>query len=272
MLNDVSYRAVCVENLTKKFGGFTAVDSVSFTVTPDEIFALIGPNGAGKSTIIKMLTTLLPPTSGAAMVGGYDIVKQATEVRGRIGYIPQLLSSDGTLTGRENLQLSARLYGIPRAEQPGRIEEALEFMELSGEADDLVQTYSGGMVRRLEIAQSMLHLPSVIFMDEPTVGLDPVARKAVWRHVRALKEKQRMTIILTTHYMEEVDELCDRMALLRNGHIIAIGAPAELKARLGVDATLNDVFSGLVDSAEGGTERGGYREARRTRRSVASRG
>ncbi|MFI5323211.1 MAG: ATP-binding cassette domain-containing protein [Thermodesulfobacteriota bacterium] len=270
MLNDLSVPTIDVENLTKKFGDFTAVDSVSFAVPAGETFALIGPNGAGKSTIIKMLTTLLPPTSGTASVAGYDVVRQATYVRGNIGYIPQLLSSDGSLTGRENLLLSARLYGIPRAEQAGRIKEALEFMELSVDADDLVQSYSGGMIRRLEIAQSMLHQPSVIFMDEPTVGLDPVARKAVWEHVRALNKKHRVTIILTTHYMEEVEELCDRMALLQKGHIIAIGTPDELKARLGAAATLDDVFSGLIGTPENQPE-GGYREVQRTRRSIATR-
>jgi ABC-2 type transport system ATP-binding protein len=271
MSNELSTSAVYVENLTKKFGEFTAVDSVSFTVTSGEIYALIGPNGAGKSTIIKMLTTLLPPTSGTARIAGYDVIKQPTEVRRSIGYIPQLLSSDGNLTGRENLLLSARLYAIPRSEQADRIDEALEFMELGDDADELVQSYSGGMVRRLEIAQSMLHEPSVIFMDEPTVGLDPVARKAVWEHVRALREKHLMTIILTTHYMEEVEELCDRMALLRQGHIVAIGTPGELKARLGEEATLDDVFSGLVGTSEQ-EQTGGFREVQRTRRSIASRG
>jgi ABC-2 type transport system ATP-binding protein len=271
MLSDEKEYAVYVENLTKKFGDFTAVDSVSFTVAAGEIFALIGPNGAGKSTIIKMLTTMLPPTSGTASVAGYDVLRQATDVRRNIGYIPQLLSSDGTLTGRENLLLSARLYGIPRAEQSRRIREALEFMELDDDADNLVQSYSGGMIRRLEIAQSMLHQPSIIFMDEPTVGLDPVARRAVWEHVRALKEEHQMTIFLTTHYMEEVEELCDRMTLLQKGHIIAAGTPDELKAKLGADATLDDVFSGLVGMTDGQPERGGYREVQRTRRSIASR-
>ena len=270
MLNDETHYAVYVENLSKTFGEFTAVDSVSFTVAAGEIFALIGPNGAGKSTIIKMLTTLLPPAAGRARVAGYDIVRQATDVRRSIGYIPQLLSSDGALTGRENLLLSARLYAIPRAEQDGRIKEALEFMELTEEADDLVQSYSGGMIRRLEIAQSMLHEPSVIFMDEPTVGLDPVARKAVWEHVQALREEHQITIILTTHYMEEVEELADRMALLNKGQIIATGTPSELKAGLGADATLDDVFSGLVETTEEQQE-GGYREVRRNRRSIASR-
>ena len=270
MLNDVKEPTVYVENLSKTFGDFTAVDSVSFTVAPGEIFALIGPNGAGKSTIIKMLTTLLPPASGKARVAGYDIVTQATDVRRSIGYIPQLLSSDGALTGRENLLLSARLYAIPRAEQSGRIKEALEFMELDEEADDLVQSYSGGMIRRLEIAQSMLHQPSVIFMDEPTVGLDPVARKALWEHVQALRGKHRITIILTTHYMEEVEELADRMVLLNKGRIIATGTPSELKAAIGADATLDDVFSGLIDITKD-QQQGGYREVRRNRGSIASR-
>ena len=264
---------IAVENLSKSFGTFRAVDSVSFTVAAGEVFALIGPNGAGKSTIIRMLTTLLPPTAGTARVAGYDIVRQARDVRRSIGYIPQLLSSDGTLTGRENLLLSARLYAIPRALQAERIKAALDFMELSDVADRLVQGYSGGMIRRLEIAQSMLHQPSVVFMDEPTVGLDPTARDAVWRHVRALKEQRQITIILTTHYMEEVEALCGRMALLHKGQIIAAGTPAELKARLGEGATLDDVFSKLVGSAEEPTEgEGNYREIRRNRRAIEKRG
>ncbi|MEZ4548102.1 MAG: ATP-binding cassette domain-containing protein [Thermodesulfobacteriota bacterium] len=264
--------ALEVEKLEKVFGTFTAVDGVSFAVEKGEVFALIGPNGAGKSTIIKMLTTLLPPTSGMARVAGHDVVKQPTEVRKSIGYIPQLVSSDGALTARENLLLSARLYGVPRAEQEGRIREALDFMGLGQFSDRLVSSYSGGMIRRLEIAQSMLHRPSVIFMDEPTVGLDPVARKAVWDHVRELKEKYRMTIILTTHYMDEVEELCDRMALIQHGRIVAIDTPHRLKEGVGEGATLDDVFAKYMSSFEENSEGGNYSEVRRNRSSVASRG
>jgi ABC-2 type transport system ATP-binding protein len=263
--------ALDVEELEKIFGTFTAVDKVSFTVDKGEVFALIGPNGAGKSTIIKMLTTLVPPTSGTAKVAGYDVVKQSTEVRKNIGYIPQLVSSDGALTARENLLLSARLYGVPRLEQEERIREALDFMGLGQFSDRLVSSYSGGMIRRLEIAQSMLHRPSVIFMDEPTVGLDPVARKAVWDHVRELRGKYRMTIILTTHYMDEVEELCDRMALIHYGQIVAVDTPAKLKEGIGKGATLDDVFSKYMSNFEENSEGGNYSEVRRNRRSIASR-
>ena len=263
--------ALEVEKLEKIFGTFIAVDKVSFTVEKGEVFAIIGPNGAGKRTIIMMLTTLVPPTSGTAKVVGYDVVKQSTEVRKSIGYIPQLVSSDGALTARENLLLSARLYGVPRAEQEERIQEALDFMGLGQFSDRLVSNYSGGMIRRLEIAQSMLHRPSVIFMDEPTVGLDPVARKAVWDHVRDLRETYRMTIILTTHYMDEVEELCDRMALLQHGQIVATDTPAKLKEGIGEGATLDDVFSKYMSSFEENSEGGNYSEVRRNRRSIASR-
>jgi ABC-2 type transport system ATP-binding protein len=205
--------------LTCRFGDLVAVDNVSLTVLAGEIFGLIGSNGAGKSTLIKMLTTLLPPSSGNARVAGFDITAQAAGVRRSIGYVPQMLSADGALTGYENLLLSARLYVIPRRERAQRIAEALAMMNLSRDADRLVQHYSGGMIRRPEIAQSMLHRPKILVMDEPTVGLDPLARHAVWDDIRALRETRRMTILITTHDMEEVDELCDRIALMHHGRI-----------------------------------------------------
>jgi len=260
--------AIETRALTKAFGGFTAVDAVDLAVTPQEIFGLIGPNGAGKSTLMKMLTTLLPPTSGRALVAGYDVVRAPASVRAHIGYVPQLLSSDGALTAYENLLLSARLYLIPRSERDTRIRAALELMGLTQSADALVQSFSGGMIRRLEIAQSMLHEPSVLFMDEPTVGLDPVARRSVWEHVRVLPERFGTTILVTTHLMEEADELCHRIGILHAGKLEEVGTPVELKARLGPGATLDDVFV-HVTGAE--IQSGGhYADVRQTRRSIQS--
>jgi ABC-2 type transport system ATP-binding protein len=228
------------------------------------MFGLVGPNGAGKTTVIKMLTTILPPTSGNALVAGHDIVRHSAQVRSVIGYVPQLLSADGSLTGYENLLIFAKLYHIPRSERENRIRDALAFMGLSEFADKMVREYSGGMIRRLEVAESMLHRPRVLFLDEPTVGLDPIARKTVWEHVQRLRSDYGTTILLTTHYMDEADELCDRVAIMHLGKITAIGTPAELKASVGEDATLDDVFvhySGYeVDSG------GNWREVSSTRR------
>jgi ABC-2 type transport system ATP-binding protein len=228
------------------------------------MFGLVGPNGAGKTTIIKMLTTILPPTSGNALVAGHDIVKHSAQVRRVIGYVPQLLSADGALTGYENLLIFAKLYHIPRSERQNRIHDALEFMGLSEFADKMVREYSGGMIRRLEVAESMLHRPRLLFLDEPTVGLDPIARKTVWDHIQRLRSDYGTTILLTTHYMEEADELCDRVAIMHLGKIAAVGTPAELKASVGEGATLDDVFvhySGYeVDSG------GNWREVSSVRR------
>jgi ABC-2 type transport system ATP-binding protein len=254
--------------LTKRFGGFTAVDAVDLAVATGEVFGLIGPNGAGKSTLIKMLTTLLPPSAGSARVAGFDVVRQATAVRAHIGYVPQLLSSDGALTAYENLLLSARLYLVPRAERDKRIRAALDLMGLGAAASHLVQGFSGGMIRRLEIAQSMLHQPSVLFMDEPTVGLDPVARHNVWEHVRALPERFGTTILITTHLMEEADALCRRIGILHAGRLEAVGTPAELKARLGPGATLDDVFA-RITGAELQTG-GHYADVRQARRGIST--
>ena len=187
------------EHLTCRFKELTAVDDLTISVNQGEIFGLLGPNGAGKSTVIKMITTLLPPTSGCASVGGFDVVHNASNVRRLIGYVPQILSADGTLTGRENLMIFAKLYDIPKSERAPRIDESLEFMGLTDASDKLVKNYSGGMIRRLEIAQSMLHRPKVLFLDEPTIGLDPVGRKAVWDHIQKLRVDYGTTIFLTTH-------------------------------------------------------------------------
>jgi ABC-2 type transport system ATP-binding protein len=265
-------RALLIETkgLSKSFDGRTVVDHVDLSVRHGEIFGLIGPNGAGKSTLIKMLTTLLPATSGAAWVAGSDVSRDPQAVRKRIGYVPQLLSADGALTGYENLLLSARLYLIPRAERASRIREALEMTELSASADRLAQHYSGGMLRRLEIAQSTLHHPAVLIMDEPTVGLDPVARNTVWNHVRNLRARYGTTILLTTHVMEEADALCERVGILHRGRLERVGTPAELKASIGPNATLDDVFAQVAgkDADTGGD----FGDVRQTRRSVAAHG
>jgi ABC-2 type transport system ATP-binding protein len=254
--------------LSKSFGDHVAVDQIDLRVQAGEIFGLIGPNGAGKSTLIKMLTTLLPPTSGKALVAGFDLRRQSQDVRAAIGYVPQLVSADGALTGYENLLLSARLYLIPRSERAARIAEALQMTGLADAADRLAQHYSGVMLRRLEIAQSTLHRPRLLVMDEPTVGLDPVARDMVWDHVRDLRSRYGTTILVTTHVMEEVDALCDRVGILHRGRLVETGTPTELKAAIGPDATLDDVFAAV---AGGNTETSGdYRNIRQARRSAVN--
>lgn len=258
------------ERLSRHFGDFKAVDEVSLDVSAGEILGLISPNGAGKSTLIKMLTTLLPPTSGTARIAGFDIVTQASDVRRHIGYVPQQLSADGALTGHENLLLSARLYCVPAALRADRISQALDVMGLTDVADHLVQRYSGGMIRRLEIAQSMIHRPAVLFLDEPTVGLDPVARHTVWNHVRDLRKQFNTSMLMTTHYMDEVDVLCDRIALIDKGRIVSVGSPKALKDAVGPDATLDDVFARLT-RAESEAE-GSYSNVRQARRSAHEHG
>ncbi|HEX5548828.1 MAG TPA: ATP-binding cassette domain-containing protein [Ktedonobacterales bacterium] len=254
-------------HLTRVFGEMKAVDDLNLEIAPGEVFGLLGPNGAGKSTSIKMLTTLLPPTAGTATIAGYDIVRQQALVRRVIGYVPQALSADGTLTGYENLLIFAKLYDVPRAIRQERIAHALAVMELTEAGDKLVRTYSGGMIRRLEVAQALLHGPLVLFLDEPTVGLDPVARKAVWDSLSALREQIGMTIFLTTHYMEEADNLCQRVAIMHRGRVATIGTPAELKESIGQPgATLDDVFAFYTghDLDAGGS----YRDVTRARRAA----
>jgi len=263
--------AVQITALTRTFGDLTAVDHVTLTIAQGEIFGLIGPNGAGKSTLIRMLTTLLPPTSGTASVAGCDIVTQPADVRRHIGYVPQLLSADGSLTGYENMLLSARLYGVPRQERKERINRALARMGLSEAAHHLAGHYSGGMIRRLEIAQSLLHRPAVLFLDEPSVGLAPSARDTVWESVVELRDRFHRTMIVTSHLMSEIDEFCVRIALIDRGRIAAVGTPAELKARIGPNATLDDVFIQLVAASEDERE-GSYGEVRRARRAIRDHG
>jgi len=245
--------AIEIHQLTRRYDSFTAVDALEMSVAPGEIFGLLGANGAGKTTTIKMLTTLIQPTSGTASVAGFDIVAAPADVRRHIGYVPQLLSADGALTAYENLLLSARLYGIPRTARAERIADALQFMRLTEVAHRLVKTYSGGMIRRLELAQAMLHRPRVLFLDEPTIGLDPVARHSVWERLLGLRQQYAMTILLTTHDMEEADHLCDEIGILHAGKLAALGTTAELKARVGEQASMDDVFAHFSGLAEQGT-------------------
>jgi len=256
-----------VRNLVKKFGEHTAVKNISFEVEKGEVFGLLGPNGAGKSTTIKMLTTLLSPTSGNARVNGFDIIHQTTAVRHSIGYVPQALSADGNLTGFENLLIFAKLYDLPRNGRIKRINEVLDFVGLADAGEQLVSKYSGGMIRRLEVAQALLHSPRVLFLDEPTVGLDPVARQAIWEHLMRLRAETDMTIFLTTHSMEEADSLCNRVGIMHRGEIAVIGTPDALKATVGGEhPTLDDVFVHYAgDALESG---GSYRETSRARRTA----
>ncbi|HWD38176.1 MAG TPA: ATP-binding cassette domain-containing protein [Fimbriimonas sp.] len=254
------------QSLVRKFGELTAVDQVSFSVAEGQIFGLVGLNGAGKSTLIKMLITLLAPTAGTAQVCGFDLMRGAASIRRAIGYVPQLVSADGDLTGYENLNLYAKLYDVPSDNRRYRIREALAFMDLEAVGERLVKTYSGGMVRRLEIAQSMLHRPQLLFLDEPTVGLDPVARSSVWRHIMNLRKEFGTTIFLTTHLLEEVEELCTDMAIMTDGKMVACGTPAELKATVGPAATLEETF--VHYSKVSREAAAGYAEAQLARRTA----
>ncbi|MBE9225596.1 ATP-binding cassette domain-containing protein [Phormidium sp. LEGE 05292] len=261
--------------LTRRFGKafaqravrHIAVNDLNLTVQAGEVFGLLGPNGAGKSTAIKMLTTLLPPSAGSATIAGLDLTRQAATVRRAIGYVPQALSADGSLTGYENLLIFAKLYDIPRKKRENYIRELLNFMGLQDAAHRLVQQYSGGMIRKLEIAQAILHQPLVLFLDEPTVGLDPLARSNVWELVERLRSNFGTTVFLTTHFMEEADSLCDRIAIMHQGQVIVTGTPTELKASLNQeDATLDDVFIHYTgDLLASGAN---YRETSRIRRTA----
>jgi ABC-2 type transport system ATP-binding protein len=255
--------AIEIFELTRCFGELTALDHISLRVGSGQIFGLLGPNGSGKSTTIKILTTLLKPSAGTARVADFDILEQPAQVRARIGYVPQALSADGALTGRENLLLSARLYGVPKDQRNERIQAILQFMQLADAAEKLVKYYSGGMIRRLELAQAMLHRPAVLFLDEPTIGLDPVARFLVWEHLKDLRNAFKMTVLITTHDMEEADVLCDELAFLHQGKIVGQGKPAELKQSLGPAADLNDVFTHFSGSSF--VEGGKFSDVRQTR-------
>lgn len=224
-----------IKNLTKKFGNLTAVDNLNLQIKEGEIFGLLGPNGAGKSTTLFMLTTLKPPTSGTAIINNYDIIKQSDKVRKSIGIVFQDPSSDEILTGYENLKLHGWLYDMPDNLREQRIKEVLELVDLTNRKDDLVKKYSGGMRRRLELARGLMHHPKVLFLDEPTLGLDPQSREYIWSYIEKLANEEKITIIITTHYMEEADKLCDRMAIIDFGKIIVLGTPEDLKKGLGGD-------------------------------------
>jgi ABC-2 type transport system ATP-binding protein len=242
---------VKVEGLTKVFGSLKAVDGVSFEVNEGEIFGFLGPNGAGKTTTINMLTTLLRASGGTAEIAGLDIHRHATEVRRTVGVVPQEYTADEDLTGLQNILLCADLYGIPRSNSKPHAMELLQLVELDEAADRKVSTYSGGMRRRLELACGLINYPKLLFLDEPTLGLDVQTRAAVWKYIRMLKEEYRMTLFLTTHYLEEADSLCDRIAIIDHGHIIRIGTPTELKASIGGDVIVVGVAESEPDiSAE----------------------
>lgn len=238
----------CV-GLTHRYGDFVAVDDFTLQVHAGETLGLLGPNGAGKTTVVRLLTTLAPIQHGDVRVFGLDARHQTMDIRFNLGYVPQQLSIEPALTGRQNVEWFARLYDVPRARRREHIAHALEAMQLSDVADRLAGTYSGGMVRRLELAQALVNRPSLLVLDEPTVGLDPIARDGVWQQVQFMQQEFGMTVLLTTHYMEEADVLCDRVALMHHGALQAVGTPQELKARVGPDATLEDVFRHFAGSA-----------------------
>jgi ABC-2 type transport system ATP-binding protein len=223
------------ENLTKKFNGFTAVDSISFKVNKGEIFGFLGPNGAGKTTTIKMLTTLLNPTNGTAEVAGFKVNKNKDDVRKNIGIVFQEPALDTELTGRENLDFHARMYGLGKEKRKNRIDEVLKLVDLEDKQNNLVKFYSGGMKRRLEIARGLMHYPTVLFLDEPTLGLDSQTRQAIWAYIKKMNKEEQTTIFLTTHYMDEADSLCDRIGIIDHGKILVIDSTENLKNSIGND-------------------------------------
>ncbi|HLE97529.1 MAG TPA: ATP-binding cassette domain-containing protein [Candidatus Thermoplasmatota archaeon] len=250
---------ISLRGLTRKFGNLTAVDKVDLDIARGEIFGLLGPNGAGKTTTIKMLITLLAPTAGTAVVDGHDVVEAPALVRRKVGIVFQEPSLDSILTARENLELHGRLYGVPRARLGSRVDEMLALVDLTKRANDLTKTYSGGMKRRLELARGLLHQPPVLFLDEPTLGLDPATREHIWAYIERLRRERGTTVVLTTHYMHEADRLCDRVGIIDHGKIVALDTPARLKASLGGEVVVlaqkvpdAGVFRGLefVDKAE----------------------
>jgi ABC-2 type transport system ATP-binding protein len=265
--------AVLVDDLVVRFGALEAVGGVSFAVAPGEVFGLLGPNGAGKTTTIRVLTTLLAPTAGRALVAGFDVRADSLAVRASIGYIPQAISVDGALTAYENLDFYGRVTGVSRRERRERIAEAIETMELQQMLDRLARTLSGGMLRRLEIASALLNRPRVLFLDEPTVGLDPNARALVWERLQALREQENTTILVTTHAMEEAERHCDRLGVIDRGRLIEQGEPAELIERHGV-ASLEDVFmtiTGRTIAEQAGEDEEGRLSDVRAQRRVARR-
>jgi ABC-2 type transport system ATP-binding protein len=262
-------QAVDCVDLSYQFATHLAVDRVNLEIAPGEMYGLLGPNGAGKTTTIRMITTLLTPATGSVHVFGIDAAARPMLVRRVIGYVPQALSADANLTGIENVELFARLFDVPRRTRKQRVDEALEAMGLTEAAGRLAGTYSGGMIRRLELAQSLISAPRLLVLDEPTVGLDPIARGVVWEYIAKLRIEHQMTVLMTTHYMDEADAYCDRISLMHRGKIRVTGTPASLRAGLGEDATLDDVFRHYTgDTLDKTPEEGDMRDARRARRTA----
>jgi len=260
--------AVLVDGLVVRFGQLEAVGGVSFAIAAGEVFGLLGPNGAGKTTTIRVLTTLLEPTEGRALVAGFDVRRDSLAVRASIGYIPQAISVDGALTAYENLDFYARVTAVPRRERRRRIAQAIEAMELAPMLDRLARTLSGGMLRRLEIATALLNRPAVLFLDEPTVGLDPTARRNVWERLHALREQAGTTILVTTHLMEEAERNCDRLAVIDQGRLVEQGEPAELLERHHTES-LEEVFTAVTGheiDPEGDEDEGRLSDVRAQRR------
>ncbi|MGB8994384.1 MAG: ATP-binding cassette domain-containing protein [Pseudonocardiaceae bacterium] len=251
-----------------RFGDTVAVDGVDLAVTAGAVFGLLGPNGAGKTTTIRMITTLLPAPIGAIEVFGVDVARHKLAVRRLIGYVPQQLSADASLTGRENVTLFARLFDVPRARRRQVVDVSLESVGLADVADRTAGTYSGGMIRRLELAQALVNAPRLLVLDEPTIGLDPIGRASVWDRIADVRASTGMTVLVTTHYMEEADQHCDRIALMHRGRIRALGTPAELKADVGPDATLDDVFRATTGDELGRDAAERMRDVRTTRRTA----
>lgn len=257
--------AVRCTGLRQMFGETVAVDGLDLEITAGRIFGLLGPNGAGKTTAIRMITTLLPVKSGSVEVFGLDVTRRRMSVRRLIGYVPQQLSADGTLSGRENVALFARLFDVPRRTRAQQVDSALEAVGLLDEAERQASGYSGGMIRRLELAQALVSSPRLLILDEPTIGLDPIARASVWERIEQIRLETGMTVLVTTHYMDEAEQYCERIALMHRGRIRAEGSPAELEADLGAGSTLDDVFRAVTgDQLEGG----GIRDVRAARRTA----
>jgi ABC-2 type transport system ATP-binding protein len=257
--------SVLVDDLVVEFDDVRAVGGVSFAVASGEVFGLLGPNGAGKTTTIRVLTTLLRPTSGRALVGGFDVREESLQVRASIGYVPQAISVDGALTARENLDFYARVTGVTSRERRARIEQAIEEMNLEAMLDRLARTLSGGMLRRLEIATALLNRPAVLFLDEPTVGLDPTARRTVWDRLVALREQVGTTILFTTHIMEEAERYAERLAIMDLGRLVEQGAPAEVRARHGLES-LEEVFTAVTGHSIDQEKEGRLSDVRAQRR------
>jgi len=248
--NGFAGNAIEVEHIVKQYGDFTAVDDISFAVKEGEIFGLLGPNGAGKSTLIRMMTTLIPITAGHAYIGGHDVAKEPDSARRTIGVIPQALTSDLDLTVEENMNIYAKLYDVPAKQRKEAIEELLQLVDLMKWRDAQTKTLSGGMRRRLEIARGLVHSPRIFFLDEPTTGLDPVSRVAVWEMLTNIKAQRQLTILITTHYMDEADRLCDRIAIVDHGKLVALDTPPNLKASVPGSNVIEAQFEHVPDDWE----------------------